>query len=305
MVVKKYNWGIDLGGTKVEGVILERPSNKVIARERIATEQQHGYRHILGRIKAVVDLLSENTGLKPTCLGIGTPGTIDNKKQTLKNANTVCLNGRPLRKDLSDLLGIEVLSANDANCFALAETTLGIVPDVVPDAKVVFGVIMGTGVGGGVVINGKVINGLHGIAGEWGHSLLDENGVPCYCGKRGCVETIIAGPALQRYYAELSGNEKKLQDIVKLHHNGEDAAATKTINRLLFNFGKALGPIINLLDPDAIILGGGVGNIDLLYSHGPEEVSKHIFNHELNTPILKPKLGDSAGVFGAAMLVEE
>ncbi|MEL6987242.1 MAG: ROK family protein, partial [Bacteroidota bacterium] len=249
-------------------------------------------------IKSIGDKL----GYLPNKIGMGTPGVIDPTLQTLKNSNTTCLNGKPLKKDLEALTGIQFEMANDANCFAIAETQLGIVQEKVPNAKVVFGVIMGTGVGGGLVINGSAIYGKHGIGGEWGHIVLDPNGPDCYCGRNGCVEKIIAGPALEKYYTSLTGKQLKLKELVL--NREKDADAQKTVDYLIKNFGKALSYIINVIDPDAIVLGGGVGNIDLLYTEGVEEVKKHIFNHTLETPILRPKLGDSAGVFGAALLVK-
>jgi fructokinase len=297
-------WGIDLGGTKIEGVVIDSINNpNVLIRKRIPTERSEGYRHIINRIASLIDLMSEEIGQKPERIGIGTPGTIDPTSGLMKNSNTLCLNDQPFDKDLEKKLGFEVCMANDANCFALAETRLGAVKSQIPQAKVVFGVIMGTGVGGGVVINNQIITGRHGIGGEWGHNFLDESGGECYCGKTGCVERILAGKSLERYYHEISGVKKSLKQIYTDHLDNSDPLATKTIQRLIFNFGRALSSIINILDPDAIVLGGGVGNIDLLYTEGVEELEKHIFNNKLETKILKPKLGDSAGVFGAAMLV--
>jgi predicted NBD/HSP70 family sugar kinase len=179
---------------------------------------------------------------------------------------------------------------------------MGVVQDVCPDAEVVFGVILGTGVGGGIVANGKVLNGLHGIAGEWGHNFLDESGGQCYCGKAGCVEKIIAGPALENFYASLTGSKKKLKDIYNLALSGTDDAAQQTINRLTYFFGLGLSVVLNILDPDVVVIGGGVGNIDSLYSEGLQSLRKYLFNNKLETKVLKPKLGDSAGVFGAAFL---
>jgi fructokinase len=300
-------WGIDLGGTKTEGVVLRSPANgtpEVLSRLRIPTEVAKGYGHILNRIARVVEMLREATGLQPDRLGIGTPGTLDPLTQTLKNSNTTCLNGTPIRKDLEQLLGIPVEIANDANCFALAETHLGIIPEVMPEARVVQGLIMGTGTGSGIVINGRVLNGRQGIAGEWGHNFLDLSGGECYCGKTGCVETVISGSALQQYYHSWSGEPLTLPQIVARHRAGTDVHASATVRRLLENFGLAISVVINILDPDAIILGGGVGNIDLLYTEGLAEARKHVFNNRLDTVFLKPKLGDSAGVFGAAMLVQ-
>ncbi|MDJ1491438.1 ROK family protein [Cytophagaceae bacterium DM2B3-1] len=297
-------WGIDLGGTKIEGVILESANDtKVISRLRIDTEADQGYEHILDRIVLLVQKLSAESGLTPTTLGIGTPGTLDPITQTLKNSNTTCMNGKPFKKDLEAKLGFPIALANDANCFALAEARLGAAKRVMPDAEVVFGVIMGTGVGGGLVVHGKVINGRQGNGGEWGHIFLDESGGPCYCGQTGCVETVIAGPSLQRYYESISGKKATLKEIVKSYEAGNDPYAQATIKRLLEMFGKGISVIINIIDPDIIVMGGGVSNIDLLYTEGIAEASKHIFNTKLDTIFLKAELGDSAGVFGAAMLV--
>jgi fructokinase len=297
-------WGIDLGGTKIEGVVLESAdAPRVISRLRVPTEAAQGYEHIINQITKLIDLIAADTGHRPQRLGIGTPGALDTHTHTLKNSNTTCLNGRPFKQDLEKALGIPIVIANDANCFALAEARMGAVAEILPDAEVVFGVIMGTGVGGGIVVNGRVINGRHAIGGEWGHNLLDVSGGPCYCGKVGCVETILSGPALQRFYQSLSGQALKLPEIVERYRQGTDPHATATMQRLIHFFGLGLSSIVNVLDPDAIVLGGGVGNIDLLYTEGVDAVKKFVFNSRLDTLILKPKLGDSAGVFGAALLV--
>ncbi|QLE02210.1 ROK family protein [Galbibacter sp. BG1] len=298
--------GIDLGGTKIEGVLIEKNKTgfRVIERLRVPTEKEKGYTHILSQIKKVVQLLETRGNLKITALGIGTPGSLDPKTQTLKNSNTVCLIGKPIKKDLENLLGISIEIANDANCFALAEATLGVVPKMAPHAKNVFGVIMGTGVGGGVVINGKILNGRNGIGGEWGHNYLEENGDDCYCGQSGCVETVISGTALELHYQRLSGTKRKLKEIYTLYQNQQDEYAEATIERMLDFFGKGISAIINTLDPDVIVIGGGVGNIDLLYTEGVQRAEKYAFNKTIETMFLKPELGDSAGVFGAAMLVQ-
>ena len=294
-------FGIDLGGTKIEGVVIRSKDDpSVLARHRVPTEQEGGYQHIILQIEKVVRELEKQTQIKATKLGIGTPGTHDPITNTHKNSNTTCLNGMPFKQDLAAHLGIPVNLANDANCFAVAEANLGIVKDILPNAEVVFGVIMGTGVGGGVVINGKVINGRQGIAGEWGHNYLDAAGGMCYCGHIGCNEMVFSGPALERYYTSLTGKKLKLKDIMSNLATDESAMATK--NHLISSFGKAIASIINVLDPDAIVLGGGVGNIQELYTEGVAEAAKHIFNKRLDTLFLKPKLGDSAGVFGAALL---
>ncbi len=294
--------GLDLGGTKIEGAILNADDLSVLTRERIPTEGDKGYLHVLNQIKKIIDSLSASSGLTFKSVGIGTPGTLDPILNSMKNCNSTSLNGKPMKDDLQKLLGMEVKMSNDANCFAIAEAQLGIVRDELPNAKNVFGVIMGTGVGGGLVINGQVVSGRQGIGGEWGHNPLDEEGNACYCGKIGCVETVISGPALEKYYQKVSGEKKNLKDIVADYRKGECKYAYMTMERLFHYFGKGIAVVINILDPEAIVIGGGVGNIDELYTLGVEEVKKHVFNHRLDTLFLKPKLGDSAGVFGAALL---
>jgi predicted NBD/HSP70 family sugar kinase len=276
-----------MGGTKMEGVILRSAKKpEVLFRERVPTESEGGYEHMLKQTKKLVDMMRKSAGYKPTRIGIATPGVHDPKLGTMKNCNTVAMNGKPMKKDLEKLLGVKLDMANDADCFALAETRLG----------------MGTGVGGGIVVDGRAIIGLQGIAGEWGHNFLHESGGPCYCGKSGCVENVISGPALEKYYFSETGNRKPLKDIVALAESKVDPTAQKTMLRLIEYFGQALSVIINILDPDVIVIGGGVGNIDLLYDRGKDAVQKYVFNHKLETPIVRPMLGDSAGVFGAAFL---
>ena len=296
-------WGIDLGGTKIEGVVLQpKQISKPIVRTRIDTESSRGYDHIINQIRKLVDVMKEESRLQPHKIGFGTPGVLDPLLHTMKNCNSTALNGMPLKKDLEVKLNVPVELANDANCFALAETRWGIVKEKCPDAQIVFGIIMGTGVGAGIVINDHVWNGKHGIAGEWGHNFLDESGGPCYCGKSGCVETVISGPATERYYEKISGEKIKLKEISKRYQEG-DTAAEQTIERLCDFFGKAVSVVVDILDPDVIVVGGGVGNIDPLYSTGVAALRKYIFNNRVDVPILKPVLGDSAGVFGAAALV--
>lgn len=293
-------WGIDLGGTKIEGIILAS-DGAIIDRRRIATERAGGYAHIVQRIAKLVNEMKAATGLQPEHIGVGTPGSIDPPTGLMKNSNTVVLNGQPLGRDLKVALKLPVTLANDANCFAVAETLMGAVPRRFPAAKVVFGVIMGTGTGGGIVVNGKILGGAQGIGGEWGHQFLDNSGGHCYCGRIGCAETILAGPSVERYYANLSGEALTMKEIILRYRNGE-LGAQKTINRWLHFFAKGIATVINVLDPDAIVLGGGLANVEELYTKGVPLVADHLFNPRLDTPFLRPELGDSAGVFGAALL---
>jgi fructokinase len=297
-------WGIDMGGTKIEGVILKSAKDpEVLYRDRLPTESDKGYDHMLGQTKKLIDKMKAEANFTPARIGFGTPGTLDPKRGVMKNCNTTAMNGRPMKNDLEKLLGLPIEMANDADCFALAEARFGVVKEQFPNARVVFGVIMGTGVGGGIVIDGRPIIGLQGIAGEWGHNFLDESGGPCYCGKTGCVEKVIAGPALEKYYFDETGNKKPLKDIVALAESKVDPTAQKTMLRLVEFYGKALSVIVNILDPDVIVIGGGVGNIDLLYDRGLDALRKYVFNNALDTPVVRPLLGDSAGVIGAAFLV--
>jgi len=296
-------WGIDLGGTKIECAVLDEDMN-VIIRKRLPTEANRGYKHILWQILKLVNSVAEEVNERPQKIGFATPGVLEPEKQTMKNCNTVCMNGQPMKDDLENLLDVKVKLANDANCFALAEALMG-AGRKYSDAKVVFGVIMGTGVGGGLVINKQIIEGRHGLGGEWGHNILEENGVDCYCGKKGCVEQVISGPSLEDFYQKLSGLRFGLTEICLRHQNGIDENATKTIERLLEYYGRAIATLINVIDPDLIVIGGGVGNTDLLYTEGYERIKKYVFNNgKLVTPICKPLLGDSAGVYGAALLWE-
>ena len=295
-------WGIDLGGTKIEGAIMDSsiPGNALF-RLRRETGSAQGYEHILSQIEGVISDLESASGLsRPSKIGIGTPGALEPSTGRLKNSNTTCLNDRPILQDLERLTGSRILMANDANCFALAEALVG----AAAGSGVVFGVILGTGVGGGVVVNGRILPGLHGIAGEWGHNPLRGESHPCYCGRSGCIEGVIAGPSLERFYREQGGDTIRLPEI-SLRAKGGEKLALQTLERLREKFAESIATVINILDPDAIVLGGGVGNIPLLYEDRTRElVLSHIFNTELRTRILRPTLGDSAGVFGAALLVD-
>jgi len=297
-------WGIDLGGTKIEGVILDPAApDRPVCRLRIPSESEKGYDHIRAQIVKLVKMISSESGLPlPKRIGAGTPGVIDPQTGKLKNSNTQCLNTHRLRDDLESDLGVKLVTANDANCFALAEATFGSARGF----PTVFGVIMGTGVGGGIVVNGHVLNGCHGIAGEWGQVVLDPNGPLSNHGTRGTVEALIAGPRLERFYEEQSGCARKLKEIVERVQTHDDPAARATVSRLTDTFAKAIGVIIDVLDPHAIVLGGGVGNIEALYSKETRrKITAAIFNPTFEAALLKPTLGDSAGVFGAAMLVAD
>jgi len=285
--------GIDLGGTKIEGVLLDEKYS-IIERKRIETHQENGYDSIVKSIISLINELKAKTG-EETSVGICTPGFTDDNSGLIKNSNTKCLQEMPLKNDIENGLGHKIIMENDANCFALAESLLG-------SAKgydVVFGVIMGTGVGGGIVINGSIHKGSTNIAGEWGHHTLRPDGHECFCGKRGCVETYISGPALEKRWLELTGKKERLQSIVQ---DLSDEKAKQWKKEFLENFGIGLANIIEILDPDIIVLGGGVSNIPFLYDEAKKEVHGRVLGNFTKTPILKNSLGDSAGVFGACLL---
>ena len=293
--------GIDLGGTKIEGIILKSDKEPIeIERLRINTEEDKGYKQIINNIKRLVDTLENKVNYKFKKIGIGTPGTLDPETQLLKNSNSQNLNKKSIKSDLENLLGKKVNIENDANCFALAETKFGAVKDQMPHAKIVFGVIIGTGVGGGIIIDNKILYGKQGIGGEWGHTIIKDDGEMCYCGKKGCVESVISGRALQKYYTSLSGEKLSFKNIYK--NIETDLNAKKTLKRMITYFGKGLSNVVNIIDPDIIVLGGGLSNTNELYDQGYQELKKYVFNPTFKTKIIKPKLGDSAGVYGAALL---
>ena len=288
--------GIDLGGTKTEGIVMDE-AGKILFRERRPTPQADGYDAILKNIHALV-LDLEKKADQLCRLGIGTPGAISTRTGCLKNSNTVCLNGKPIKNDLEKILARPIRLANDANCFALSEALDG----AGQGAGVVFGVIMGTGVGGGIVFQGKLQEGLQHIAGEWGHNVLEADGPLCYCGKRGCVETFLSGPGLVYDWRQHHGNASlEAKNIVARAEQG-DALAEAAMLRYFERFGHALSVVINILDPDVIVLGGGMSNIARLYTDGRERIARHVFNDELRTRILPHVHGDSSGVRGAAHL---
>ncbi|MEA1889516.1 MAG: ROK family protein [Pseudomonadota bacterium] len=294
--------GIDLGGTKIEGVVLSE-ENRILVRKRIATpiedNGERAYLAIINTISTLINQLEAEVGTRCTT-GIGTPGTQSSLTGLMKNSNTICLNGRPLLKDLEQHLARKIRMANDANCFALSEAIDGAGTNYTS----VFGIIMGTGVGGGIVINKQVHSGGMGISGEWGHNPLLADGPACYCGRKGCVETLISGPGLTADYKRNGGiANTSPSEIISLTEQG-DAIAIKTIERFLAHFGRAVATVINILDPHAIVLGGGLSNLDILYDRGRKAIEPHIFSDSFTTPILKNHHGDSSGVLGAAYLWE-
>jgi len=296
--------GIDLGGTKIEGILTDE-NYQTITRKRIPTNQNNGYNSILDSIKnLILEFIQESN--EKVSIGVCTPGALSLDSGLIKNSNTQCLIGKNIQNDLKNLLNHDISIENDANCFSLAETKLG----AGKDHDLVFGVIMGTGVGGGIIIDGNIHHGRSNIAGEWGHHCLHVNGNKCYCGNRGCVETYISGPALEKHFNDLSLVDKmSLHQIIKFYesryHQDDDPNLPnfkKWRQIFLDNFGLALANVIDILDPDIIILGGGVSNIDFLYDEGKNSVYDKVFSDVIDTPIVKNQLGDSAGVFGACLL---
>ena len=290
-----YRIGIDLGGTKIEGVVLDA-DGKELVRKRIPTEREHGYQHILQRLKSMHDELAAAVS-GPTTFGIGTPGANSPRTGLLKNSNTVCMNGQPVKADLEKLLGRKIEIQNDANCFAMAEALLG----AGKGKKLVFGVIMGTGCGGGIVYKGEVFTGAQAIAGEWGHMSIDPHGPLCYCGQKGCIETFISGGGLEKRYAEKYGVKRPLKEVEAAYFAGEPQAV-EFMQWFFDRFGRAVANLIDILDPDIVVIGGGVSNFKAVYTEGVAAVRKYVFTDELQTPIVKHQLGDSAGVLGAALV---
>ena len=285
--------GIDLGGTKIEGILADE-NYQTITRKRIPTNQENGYNSILESIKNLVLELTQESNQKVS-IGVCTPGALSLDSGLIKNSNTSCLIGQDLQNDLKNILHHDISIENDANCFALGEAKLG----AGKNQNLIFGVIMGTGVGGGIVIDGKIHHGRTNIAGEWGHHCLHNEGNICYCGNRGCVETYISGPALEKNWLQLSGLNQSLSEIIQ-NSNNTNFDNWKKI--FLDNFALSLSNVIDILDPDMIILGGGLSNIDFLYNEGKNAVYEKVFSDTVDTPIVKNLLGDSAGVFGACLL---
>jgi fructokinase len=291
--------GIDLGGTKIEGIALEG-SNELVRLRVLAPRGDYA-----ATIRAIRDLVvAMETRLGQTAtVGVGIPGAVSTTTGLVKNANSTWLIGRPLDRDLASALGRPVRLANDANCFALSEATDG----AGQGADVVFGVILGTGTGGGIVVNGRLVEGRNRIAGEWGHNPLpwprDEErpGPDCYCGQAGCIETFLSGPGLSATYAGLAHQELDATGIAALAESGDPVAA-KALNLYEGRLARALASIINVLDPDVIVLGGGLSNIGRLYVSVPALWQPFAFSDSADTPLVPARYGDSSGVRGAAWL---
>ena len=292
--------GIDLGGTKIEAVAIDGTGREV-AKLRISTPKDD-YRATIHAITDLVKQLDEATG-ELGSIGVGTPGAISPATGLIKNSNSVCLIDQPLQRDLTEALGRPVRLENDANCFALSEATDG----AAAGASVVFGVILGTGVGGAIVIDGKLVTGCNAIAGEWGHNSLpwpdeQEQRCPaCYCGQHGCIETFLSGPGLERDYAATTGCKLSASEIAQQAHKG-DKPAEMILSRYEDRLARSLASTINVLDPDVIVLGGGVSKIDRLYRNVPQIWTPYIFSDVVATRLVKAKHGDSSGVRGAAWL---
>ncbi|MBI3048428.1 MAG: ROK family protein [Acidobacteria bacterium] len=291
--------GIDLGGTKIEGIALD--GSRELARLRVDTPRDD-YAETIDAIVSLVQALETAVGRRGS-VGVGIPGTMSPATGLVKNANSVWLIGRPLLIDLERRLDRAVRIANDANCFAVSEAADG----AGAGAEVVFGVIIGTGTGAGIVVRGQVLVGPNAIAGEWGHNPLpwpaDEErpGRPCYCGRHGCIETFLSGPGMQAEYARRAGQRRTPAEIVALAAAGDPDAAV-TLDRYEDRLARGLASIINVLDPDVIVLGGGMSNIDRLYDTVPRLWGPYVFSDTVTTRLVKARHGDSSGVRGAAWL---
>jgi fructokinase len=328
-VTESLSLGIDLGGTKIEGAVLVRrypeghgatETFEVVARTRVPTHANEGYEAVVARTADLVRFVAKEAAVDPRSLpiGVGMPGSVTRRTGVVKNSNTACLNGRPFRDDFRKLVGPTVRFENDANCFAVAEARFGAGREHVQG--VVFGVILGTGVGGGVVVRGRVWDGPQGLAGEWGHHAVgpwQRQGAPgdgamqghglserprCQCGKMGCLELYASGGGAEREYLRRTGVNKKLGEMARDRERDRHAGAV--VGELIEAFGRGIANVIDVLDPSIVVLGGGVSNLELLYTEGRARAEAYVFNDELVTKIVKHELGDSAGVIGAALLDE-
>jgi fructokinase len=295
-----FRIGVDLGGTKIEAIALAGDGT-IPVRRRVPTPR-HDYRGTLAAIASLVRDIEREIGARAT-VGVGMPGAISPATGLVKNANSTWLIGQPLAEDLPALLGRPVRFANDANCFALSEASDG----AAAGAACVFGVIIGTGTGGGVVVGGQPLTGPNAIAGEWGHNALprprpDEvPGPPCYCGHKGCIETYLSGPGLARDHEAATGARLEPAEIARRADAGE-VEALATLGRYEDRMARALASVINVLDPDVIVLGGGMSNVTRLYDRVPALWAHHVFSDRVDTRLVPPKHGDASGVRGAAWL---
>jgi fructokinase len=296
-------FGVDLGGTKTEIIALDE-AGKELLRRRVATPRNDYH----GTLETVAALISDAEAVLGTSgsVGVGTPGSLSRATGLLRGSNSVCLNGRPIKADLEALLRREVRIANDANCFALSEAIDG----AGQGAEVVFGAILGTGVGAGVVVHGRILTGANAIAGEWGHNPLpwpsDEErpGPPCFCGRSGCIETFLSGPGMERDHERATGRHTSALDIVAAAKAG-DAACVASLQRYVERLARALAHVINIVDPDMIVLGGGMSNIEPLYASVPSLWGRWVFSDRVDTRLARHQHGDSSGVRGAAWLWSE
>lgn len=292
--------GIDLGGTKIECIALADDGREMY-RERIPTPR-HDYAATLDAMHSLVSAIEQHTGQQGS-VGVGIPGAISPASGLVKNANSTWLIDKPLKEDLEQCLQREVRISNDANCFVVSEATDG----AGHDARVVFGVIIGTGTGGGIAIDKRPLTGINAIGGEWGHNPLpwpndsERPGPSCYCGQHSCIETFLSGPGFTRDYQQAGGRAKSARQVIQLAENG-DSLAIEALERYEHRMARALASVINILDPDLIVLGGGMSNLHRLYRNVPELWQQYVFSDQVITRLVPPLHGDSSGVRGAAWL---
>ena len=297
------SWGIDIRGHYVEGVVLEHPAaTRVLRRLRVPTEVAKGYYHVLGQVHKLVEVLCAEVGVRAERVGVAIPGHLDPVTRTLKHSGLEAFDGKPLASDLQTYLGLDVRLQGGARCMALAETRFGAVTESAPGAKAVFGVLLGERLSGGLVLNGRVYDGRQGIAGSFGHTHLDAAGGPCWCGKHGCAETLLGGPAIAAQVEQLTGRTAAVAELFE----GDDPAGLEGLDavreHIVYNLARALGPVVNVLDPDCILLAGPVAADAVVFEQLPEVLKRFVHNGRLDTLVLRPKLGADAVAIGAALL---